>query len=199
MKEKIIIAAVALIGILTIFNTYQIATMDTYGPSESKVTARKASRNKASKNKTDNNSSLASTNRSKVKSDELKFDPISEDKISKPAGPKTTVSFDVYDYDFGNIAQNSSNKYVYTFTNTGKEPLIISKAKGTCGCTVPRWPKEPIAPGEKGEIEIIYKPGKQKNKQSKTITITANTEPSNTILKVQANVIPEDAGVAPVN
>ncbi|RLD26572.1 MAG: DUF1573 domain-containing protein [Bacteroidetes bacterium] len=196
MKEKIIIGAVALIGVLTIFNTYQIATMDTYGPSESKVTARKASREKAT---TTNAERQKAQKAAKSNEKAAKFDPISEDKIIKPSGPKTSVNFDVYEYDFGNIAQNSNNKYVYTFTNTGKEPLVISKAKGTCGCTVPRWPKEPIAPGESGEIEIIYKPGKQKNKQSKTITITANTEPANTILKVKANVIPDEPSAAAVN
>jgi hypothetical protein len=186
MKEKIIIGALALIGILTLFNTYQIATMDTYGPSTSRVVAKKG----VKKNNTKELADKPVSQPDAVKADELKFDPINADKIQKVAGPKTTVKFDKYEHDFGNIAQNSNHKYVYTFTNSGKEPLIISKAKGSCGCTVPRWPKEPIAPGETGEIEIIYKPGKQKNKQSKTITITANTEPTNTILKVKANVIP---------
>jgi hypothetical protein len=190
MKEKIMIGALVLIGILTIFNTYQIATMDTYGPSTSRIVAKKAEK----KEQTIKPVSKADA----LNADEKeKFDPISADKIQKVAGPKTTVKFKEYEHDFGNIAQNSNNKYVYTFTNTGKEPLIISKAKGSCGCTVPRWPKEPIAPGKTGEIEIIYKPGKQKNKQSKTITITANTEPTNTILKVKANVIP-DTPASPV-
>lgn len=196
MKEKIIIGAVALIGVLTIFNTYQIATMDSYGPSESRVAAKKANRGQ---NTLANAGDANEKKLTKANGDKPKFDPISEDKITKPTGPKTSMNFDLYEYDFGNIAQNSSNKYVYSFTNTGKEPLIITNAKGSCGCTVPRWPKEPIAPGEKGEIEIIYKPGKQKNKQSKTITITANTEPDKTILKVKANVIPEEPTAAAVN
>jgi hypothetical protein len=87
----------------------------------------------------------------------------------------------------------------FSFTNTGKEPLLITNAKGSCGCTVPRYPKEPIAPGKNGEIEIVYKPGRQKNKQSKTITISANTEPDKTILKVKANVIPDDPSTPAVN
>lgn len=190
MKEKIIIGAVALIGVLTIFNTYQIATMDTYGPSTSRVVAKKAQKKEQAKKPVSKANALDA---SITANEKPKFDPISSDKIKKPAGPKTTVKFDNYEHDFGNIAQNSNHKYVYTFTNSGKEPLIITKAKGSCGCTVPRWPKEPIAPGGTGEIEIIYKPGKQKNKQSKTITITANTEPANTILKVKANVIPENS------
>lgn len=196
MKEKIIIGAVALIGVLTIFNTYQIATMDSYGPSESRVAARKASRNKPALTNADKTQEKSLT---KSNADKAKFDPISEDKLSKPSGPKTTMTFNEYEHDFGSIAQNSEHKYVYSFTNTGKEPLVISNAKGSCGCTVPRWPKEPIAPGGTGEIEIIYKPGKQKNKQSKTITITANTEPTNTLLKVKANVIPDDPTAAAVN
>lgn len=192
MKEKIIIGALALIGVLTIFNTYQIATMDTYGSSTSRVVAKKAEVKKPT-------SKTNALNANKNIAGKPKFDPISSDKIKKPAGPKTTVKFDNYEHNFGNIAQNSQNKYVYSFTNTGKEPLIISKAKGSCGCTVPRWPKEPVAPGETGEIEIIYKPGKQKNKQSKTITVTANTEPANTILRVKANVIPDNPSAPAVN
>ena len=63
------------------------------------------------------------------------------------AGPKTLITFNEYDYDFGDLDQNTQNEKVFTFTNTGKEPLIITNAKGSCGCTVPEYPKEPIAPG----------------------------------------------------
>lgn len=105
-----------------------------------------------------------------------------------PAGPTTQISFDSPNHDFGNIKQDSENRHVFTFTNTGSEPLIIENAKGSCGCTVPQYPKEPIAPGETGDIEVVYKPGKQKNQQSKTVTITANTEPRTTTLSISANV-----------
>lgn len=112
-------------------------------------------------------------------------------KTDKPAydGPTTQVSFTSPSHDFGNINQDSENHHTFTFTNTGSEPLIIENAKGSCGCTVPQYPKEPIAPGETGEIDIVYKPGKQKNKQSKTVTITANTEPRTTTLTISANVL----------
>ncbi len=106
----------------------------------------------------------------------------------KPAGPKTEISFQDTNHDFGVINQDSENKKVFTFTNTGSEPLIIENAKGSCGCTVPKYPKEPIAPGATGEIEVVYKPGKQKNKQTKNVTITANTDPSKTILTINADV-----------
>lgn len=103
-------------------------------------------------------------------------------------GPLTVMNFGQPNYDFGNVPQDSDHKHVFTFTNTGKEPLVIESAKGSCGCTVPKYPKEPIAPGATGEIEVVYKPGKQKDRQTKTVTITANTEPRNTTLTITANV-----------
>jgi hypothetical protein len=103
-------------------------------------------------------------------------------------GPLTVMNFGQPNFDFGNVPQDSENKHVFTFTNTGKEPLVIESAKGSCGCTVPKYPKEPIAPGGTGEIEVVYKPGKQKDRQTKTVTITANTEPRNTTLTITANV-----------
>ncbi len=107
-----------------------------------------------------------------------------------PSGPTTEMTFASPSHDFGSIPQDSENRHVFTFTNTGSEPLVIENAKGSCGCTVPQYPKEPIAPGETGEIEVVYKPGKQANKQSKTVTITANTEPRTTTLSISAEVQP---------
>ena len=105
-----------------------------------------------------------------------------------PAGPTTSIQFGQTEHDFGIINQESENKHIFTFTNTGSEPLIISNAKGSCGCTVPNYPKEPIPPGESGEIEVVYSPGKQKGNQTKTVTVTANTEPVNSMLQIRAMV-----------
>ncbi len=183
MKDKILIAAVAIFGALTLFNTYQIVSNDgASNSSRSRVTANRAEKRSAK-----------TKEEAQKKQKNPNFDPISSQNKNTPVGAKTSVSFEKLDHDFGNIAQNSSNNYVFTFTNTGNEPLIITNAKGSCGCTVPRWPKEPIAPGESGELEIIYKPGKQKNQQTKSITVTANTEPEKTVLKVKANVIVENS------
>ncbi|NQY11594.1 MAG: DUF1573 domain-containing protein [Flavobacteriales bacterium] len=103
--------------------------------------------------------------------------------------PKTVIEFEEMEYDFGNVKQNTTdNEHVFTFTNTGDEPLIITNAKGSCGCTVPKYPKEPIAPGETGIIEVSYKPGTQKGSQAKTVTLTANTTPANTLLSIKAFV-----------
>ena len=117
------------------------------------------------------------------------FDPMATAKQAEVDNrAKTTVNFAGYEHDFGNIKQDTENKYTFRFTNTGKEPLIIESATGSCGCTVPNYPKEPVAPGAQGSIEVVYKPGKQENAQQKTVTVVANTEPKQTILRIKANV-----------
>ena len=107
---------------------------------------------------------------------------------AKPVGPTTSVNFAQMSHSFGNIKQDTENKHVFKFTNTGDNPLIIESASGSCGCTVPEYPKEPIAPGEEGEIKVVYKPGKQKGNQNKTVTLIANTEPRETRLSISAVV-----------
>lgn len=103
---------------------------------------------------------------------------------------KTSVSFAETAHDFGTIKQDTKNTKLFKFTNTGSEPLIIEDATGSCGCTVPKFPKEPIKPGETGEIEVVYSPGKQQGAQTKTVTITANTNPITSTLNISANVEP---------
>lgn len=104
--------------------------------------------------------------------------------------PKTNIKFGTDLHNFGNVDVNSENKYSFTFKNSGNEPLKISNAKGSCGCTVPNWPKEPILPGKSGEIEVVFRPSKAQagTKQTKTVTVSANTSPTNTILKITAFV-----------
>lgn len=101
---------------------------------------------------------------------------------------KTSVKFAQSSHNFGEIEQDSKHTYVFKFTNTGSEPLIIENAAGSCGCTVPTYPKEPIAPGKTGEIEVVYSPGKQEGEQTKTVSITANTDPIVTTLNISAKV-----------
>ena len=109
-----------------------------------------------------------------------------------PAGPLTKIAFAESTFDYGTIMEGEKAEHTYAFTNTGDEPLIISNAKGSCGCTVPDWPREPIAPGETGEIKVVFdSKGKGKvggNPQSKRVTITANTDPANTYLTIKGIV-----------
>lgn len=118
------------------------------------------------------------------------FDPMANNTPVVDNKPKTTLIFANYDHDFGKVKQDTKNKYVFAFTNTGTEPLIIESATGSCGCTVPNYPKAPIPPGGAGEIEVEYSPGKQENAQTKTVKVVANTEPRETELRITAFVMP---------
>ncbi|MEM9545277.1 MAG: DUF1573 domain-containing protein, partial [Bacteroidota bacterium] len=95
-------------------------------------------------------------------------------------------------YDFGEVPEGEKVVHTYKFKNTGKEPLVISNAKGSCGCTVPEWPREPIPVGGSGEIRVQFdSKGKGKvggGSQSKKVTITANTDPANTFLTIKGIV-----------
>lgn len=101
------------------------------------------------------------------------------------SGPVMTLSGDVVDY--GEIMQNADPVRKIKFTNTGTEPLIIKNAQGSCGCTVPIWPKEPIMPGETSEIEIHYATDRI-GQIMKTVTITTNEEGINHVIQVKGNV-----------
>lgn len=122
-------------------------------------------------------------------------DPFAE-PTSDPNQPKTTISFKKVDHDFGTIKEGEIVNHTFAFTNAGKEPLIVSNAKGSCGCTVPRWPKEPIAPGETGEIEVSFNSKGKTGNKTNTVTLTANTEPINTRLTIKANVLKEEPTAA---
>lgn len=105
-----------------------------------------------------------------------------------PAGPTTTMTFEHTDFDFGTVKDGEKVKHTYKFKNTGTEPLIISNAKGSCGCTVPKWPSEPIAPGASGSIEVEFDSKGKPGKQTKRVTVTANTNPAQTFLNISGTV-----------
>ena len=90
--------------------------------------------------------------------------------------------------NYGDIARNSDGLKVLKFTNIGKSPLIITNVKASCGCTVPTSPKEPIMPGDEGEIEIKYATNRI-GPFSKTVTITSNAVRSNVVISVKGKVL----------
>ncbi len=102
-------------------------------------------------------------------------------------GPEITVDKDVHDY--GTIKQGANGACEFKITNDGSEPLIISKAKGSCGCTVPDWPKEPIMPGESAAMTVRYDT-KRVGAINKSVTITSNAsnEP-NKVVRIKGKVL----------
>ncbi|AFC22910.1 DUF1573 domain-containing protein [Saprospira grandis] len=101
----------------------------------------------------------------------------------------TTMKFAEDAFDFGTIKQGEKVTHTFKFTNDGDKPLTITNAKGSCGCTVPQYPKEPIAPGESGEIEVEFNSAGKKGAQTKFVTLTANTNPAQTRLTIKADVV----------
>ena len=107
---------------------------------------------------------------------------VSLDQVDSTSDAK--MDFEETEWNFGEITQGESVDYAFKFTNTGSEPLIISNAKGSCGCTVPVWPRVPLAPGESGVIDVKFNSKGKKGKQNKKVTLTTNMVPSQMILKV---------------
>jgi len=112
----------------------------------------------------------------------------------KPEGPLPAFAFEEEEHDFGTINEGDVVEHKFTFKNTGEAPLIIQSAKGSCGCTVPTWPKEPIPVGGTGEIVAKFNSKGKPNVQNKTVTITANTWPKQTRLRIKAMVTPAAGG-----
>lgn len=108
--------------------------------------------------------------------------------VKKIAGPTADMTFPVASHDFGDIKQNEKHTHIFKFKNNSEHPLLIESAKGSCGCTVPKYPKEPIAPGAEGEIEVVFSSGKKKGKQNKSVTIVANTNPVQTKIAIEAMI-----------
>lgn len=107
------------------------------------------------------------------------------------------IKFEKEEYNFGTIKQGDVVNYEFKFTNTGKEPLVITEAHGSCGCTVPEWPKEPIKKGQNAVIKVTFNSAGKLNMQDKTVTITSNAKSQSKVLHLKGNVL-EKAAEAPV-
>ncbi len=110
------------------------------------------------------------------------------------AAPKDTVNvaamqFEQSHFNFHDIVQGTKVSHEYKFKNTGKMPLVISNVLVTCGCTVPEWPKSPVAPGKSASIRVFFNSTGKFGIQNKTITILANTKMGRETIVFTANVI----------
>src|SRR5947207_1955198 len=95
---------------------------------------------------------------------------------------QASFKFNEEEYTFNKIKQGDVVNHDYEFTNTGKEPLVISSASGSCGCTVPTWPKDPIAPGAKGVIKVTFNSAGKMGMQDKTVTLQSNAKQTPMVL-----------------
>lgn len=108
-----------------------------------------------------------------VQAQDVKSAPQQEGKKVNPNGPKFQF-INGETHDFGTVKEGPAAEYAFEFKNVGKEPLIITNAQASCGCTTPEWPKEPILPGKKGKILVRYNTQGRPGPIDKTVWITSN-------------------------
>lgn len=103
------------------------------------------------------------------------------------------LAFNESQYDFGDIQQGDKVTHIFKFKNEGTTPLIISNVQTTCGCTVPEWPKEPIAPGKESQIKATFNSAGKMGRQNKVITIHSNASEPITRVTLKSNVLQKDS------
>jgi hypothetical protein len=107
----------------------------------------------------------------------------------KPAEP--VFKFEEEEWDFGTITEGAKVSHTFRFKNVGNAPLVIQSATASCGCTIPKFSKEPIAPGEEGKIPVEFDSKGKESQITKDINIIANTNPVQKIIRIKVNVVPK--------
>jgi len=109
------------------------------------------------------------------------------------------IAFENKTIDYGKLEKDANGEREFTFKNTGKEPLIISNCVGSCGCTVPQWPRTPIAPGATASIKVKYDT-RRVGRFQKTVTVQSNASNATEVLTIKGEILaPEATQTAPVN
>ena len=112
-----------------------------------------------------------------------------QESAEKEALTGSKIFFDEDQFDFGDIQTGDVVEHVFSFENTGMEPLIISDVRTTCGCTVPEWPREAVMPGEKSDIKVVFNSTGKSGVQHKVITLMSNAVNNPTRIKIITNVL----------
>ncbi len=130
-----------------------------------------------------------------------------QDKTAQPAAAQTPpppakpavdpdagkFKFKEETHDYGEVPEGPKAECDFEFKNTGKKPIVISEAHGSCGCTVPQWPTEPILPGKKAKIHVVYNTVGRPGPINKDITINSNAAQQPMVLHIKGNVKPKPA------
>lgn len=114
---------------------------------------------------------------------------------TNPNAPEITFNKKVHDY--GTIYQNDDGNCTFAFTNTGKEPVVLSNVRSSCGCTVPKWPRQPVLPGESDTIRVTYAT-KRIGPINKSITVFSNAQNSPVVLRIKGKVLPPPKDAMPM-
>lgn len=125
-----------------------------------------------------------------LSSDVIK-DNATADNPNGDAEGMAEIVFSKYEHNFGVITEGEQVETTFTFKNEGKGNLIISEARGDCGCTVPSYPKEPIGPGKEGKITVSFNSSGKVGENTKRVTVTTNSKEANAYLTINASVLPK--------
>jgi len=129
---------------------------------------------------------------SKIDGEIVNFSETANGSVDKDKLP--VIKFAEGTYGFGKIIQGEKVSHTFTFTNEGKTNLIITSAKGSCGCTIAEPTKEPIAPGGKGVIDVVFDSNGKAGMINKSVSVLTNCEPNTVFITITGNVIvPDDA------
>jgi hypothetical protein len=114
--------------------------------------------------------------------------PVNKSADTVQAESEATIVFDNYKHDFGAIKESAGKvSAVFTFTNKGDSPLVISKVVPSCGCTASEWTREPVAPGKQGYITATYDPSNRIYAFNKSLTVYSSGNPSRIVLTIQGS------------
>ena len=120
---------------------------------------------------------------------------VSENETPNPNAP--VMKFAEAEFDFGDIKPDTKVRHTFTFTNTGKSPLLIEDATASCGCTTPSWTKQPVAPGTQGTMEVQFDSRGKQGIINKQVAVRANTQPGITTITIKGNVLATSAANTP--
>ena len=109
-------------------------------------------------------------------------------------GPE--ITFEKVVHDYGTIYKDGDGSCEFEFTKTGNEPLVLSTVRSSCGCTVPKWPREPVLPGKKGVINVKYDT-RRMGTINKSITVLSNAKSSSVVLSIKGKIVPQPEETMP--
>ena len=133
-----------------------------------------------------------SNNNSNISTDVINVPSTASGKLAAP-GSSPVMVFNETKHDYGKITQGEKVSYSFIFKNMGGSDLVISSAQGSCGCTVPHFPKEPIKPGQESKVDVVFNSADKSGLVEKTVTIVTNCNPSTKIIAIQATImVPEE-------
>lgn len=138
--------------------------------------------------KTENKANGEGSSSGESISQEMIENPATASEPDKKPDAMAEMTFKTTEHDFGDILENQNVETTYEFTNTGTNDLMISNCQAACGCTVPDWPREPIAPGKTGKIKVAFNSAGRSGVNNKIVTVYANIPQNQIELKFRANV-----------